>query len=87
MNDLADNPEGKTARDAAIERALGILREHFESVQLFANYVDETGDHAYCGFGFGSQDMRRGHVRRWLIAQEESFREEARIQVREDDYE
>lgn len=63
-----------------VKEALMILREHFETAQIFATRHDVDGTFAVAR-GFGNGYARIGHVRDWLLRDDE----EVRIIVRSDD--
>lgn len=53
--------------------------EHVESVQVFVSYQSESGEttRSYTK-GMGNLHARHGHVREWMLIQEEYAREWAR---------
>lgn len=62
--------------EAAVDKAIAILSEHFETVQVFVTrYVPNTGDTVSWDRGTGNWLARYGHVRMWLIRKDEIERE------------
>jgi hypothetical protein len=60
---------------------MAILREHFDSVQIFASRWNPDGkesDTFSYSMGQGNYNARYGQVRGWILKQEEQYRVEAR---------
>jgi hypothetical protein len=51
-----------------LKQALSILREHYDTVQLFATRHEEGTKHGtvHCSLGFGNWFARFGQVTHWL---------------------
>lgn len=67
---MAEKIHPKTV-DATVEECLAALREiGYESVQIFAQYVDGEEDCThYCEEGFGNIYACVGQIDSWLLAQ------------------
>jgi hypothetical protein len=63
---------------SSVCRALEILQEQFDHVQIFASISDGDGTR-YVNKGFGDNFARYGQIRQWLIKEEEISRMEARV--------
>jgi hypothetical protein len=82
---MADD-EGITPDDdvTRIRKAVDLLMEHFEAVQVFASKVKDDGDTVSLQVGRGNMFAREGHVRDWLEEQREFTRMKARRDEDED---
>lgn len=61
---------------AKVRKALDALGEHFDSVQIFCTRYrgGEDGGTANVAIGTGNWYARYGHVREWMIKEDESAR-------------
>lgn len=71
-----------------VKNAINTLVEHFDAVQIFASrHEPETEDGTvHVNLGRGNWFARFGHVRTWLVKEEEFFRERQRRDDGEDDF-
>jgi hypothetical protein len=69
--------------DALILKALDMLAEHFDTVQILCTRMadDGTGDTLQFAHGRGNWCARRGQAREWLIASEERVKHEMRAML------
>lgn len=77
---MSDIPgEGKEDFER-VRRAAEALSEHFDSVQIFCTRHDTGGEGGTINvkFGVGNYYARLGHIREWLIKEDEATREEIR---------
>lgn len=65
-----------------VKRHCADLGEHFDSVQIFATRLKDEGDKGtvHVQYGSGNWFARYGHIRHWLITEDE----DARISVRKE---
>ncbi len=70
-----------------IQKAIDLLSEHFDSVQIFANRYEsgEKNGTIHVDLGYGNWYSRYGQVRDWLILKDEETREEVRNAEEGDD--
>lgn len=70
MNDSESDQDMKR-----IEASAHSLGEHFDTVQIFCtrheSESEESGGTINCNYGLGNWFARYGHVRDWLIRQDE----------------
>lgn len=70
-----------------IDRALSLLSEHFDAVQIFASRHRKDAEGTFnLQKGTGNWFTRYGHVREWLLKQDESARVEERSMKPEEPY-
>ena len=69
---------------AVIDAAIDTLTCHFENITIFASRHDpSTGNTLSTWRGRGNWHARHGHVREWLIKQDEQARIEMRAEAGE----
>lgn len=66
-----------------LKKACEDLSEHFDTIQIFATRVadevdEEKGGTVNCNWGSGNWFARYGHIRYWMIKQDEQARNEVR---------
>lgn len=66
-----------------VEQSMNVLREHFDTVQIFASRQDEDGT-VNATQGVGNWFARYGQVKDWIHRSEENTRIEARKNYDED---
>jgi hypothetical protein len=69
--------EEEERRDlAVVDRALAIVKQHFDNVMIFANRLDITDGASSVNVqkGLGNYYARYGHCRAWVMKQDESFK-------------
>lgn len=73
--------------DDALEKAIELLSEHFDSVQIIATKKDDEDEDTdlLCEHGSGSIYARVGSVRDWLLRQDEYTRQYAKDEEGDDD--
>lgn len=69
-----------TDAERVVTQALNLLREHFDSFQLFATARTSCGKTMTVATGDGNYFTRIGHVREWLIKVEEQAKCEQRLE-------
>lgn len=57
-----------------VKQACGALREHFDTVQIFATRCDDSGHNTtHCNYGAGNFFARLGHVKSWISDTEKDY--------------
>jgi len=51
---------------AEINKAIGIITEHFENMALFINWVDDEGETQHCEILDGNTFALENHIDKWL---------------------
>lgn len=71
--------EQRQRDDEILEKFTNQLAEHFENVQIFVSYRDSQLDGTVSASkGAGNWNARYGHVKEWIVTQEQRFREAVR---------
>jgi hypothetical protein len=82
-NDNQDSSIDPDEKMQLLDRAITMLSEHFDNIQILASSIDENGDTLSFQRGRGNWHARLGQMRAFLICQDESYREQERINLRE----
>lgn len=71
--------DGDDVNDLVLDRAVTVLREHFDTVQIFVSKQSEDDSQTWDGStGAGNFLARKCQVMEWITRQEEMMREHVR---------
>lgn len=77
---MSDNTKIESDDRERVRKALDDLGEHFDAVHIFASRHESGSLHGtvFVNMGTGNWFTRYGHVREWVIYEEEATRVDAR---------
>ena len=84
-DDDDDDPALKVT-DKVLKRAITVLREHFDTVQIFVTKQSDDDEKTWDGTtGSGNFLARKGQVIEWMTRQDEMMRHHTRLKFADDE--